>query len=335
MLNDVAVDTVKIKWGIIAPGRIAHAFASDLLLSDGSELVAVASRSPSRADAFAQKYAIDEVYYDYNELVLNSRCDIVYIASPHAFHKEQTLACIRAGKSVLCEKPVGLSAAEMDEMVQAAKEHNVFFMEAMWTRFFPVMEHVMSAIAEGKIGAVNLVHANFGFKAKADFTDRLFDPALGGGSLLDTGVYVISLAQMIYNTLPQEILTQSVMTPTGVDGTGTYLLRYVDNQLAQLSSSIVTQTVNSATIYGEEGYITLENFWMPSRAVFHFSDGREEVIEYQPQGTGYFYEIKHVEACLAEKRIESPKRKWQETRDVLSVMDSIRNRWGLVYPGEK
>lgn len=334
-MNDATADSVKIKWGIIAPGRIADAFASDLLLSPGSEMVAVASRSLSRAQAFAQKYAIDEIYDDYDALVLNSRCDIVYIASPHVFHKEQALACIRAGKSVLCEKPVALSAAELDEVIAAAKAHQVFYMEAMWTRFFPVMEQVIDAVAGGKIGAVNLVQANFGFKAKADVNDRLFDPQLGGGSLLDTGVYVITLAQLIYNACPQAIFTQSVMTPTGVDGTGSYLLRYGDNQLAQLSSSIVTQTVNSALIYGERGFITIEDFWMPSRATVHFDDGREEVIECQPEGIGYYYEIQHVEACLAGRLVESPKRTWRETREVLSIMDSIRNTWGLVYPSEK
>lgn len=332
---DISVRPVaKVKWGIIAPGRIAHKFASDLLLSDGSEIVAVASRNKQRADEFAKTYSINEVYGDYDALLQNSDCDIVYVASPHVFHKEQVLSCIRAGKAVLCEKPVTLSARDFTEIQQAAAQHQVFLMEAMWTRFFPVMEQVLAAIAEGKIGKVTLVQANFGFKAREDFTDRLYDPNLGGGSLLDTGVYVLTLAQMVYQCLPQEIMTQAVMTATGVDGTGTYMLRYGDRQLAMLSSSIVTKTMNSAMIYGETGYIAIENFWMPDKATFFFQDGREELIASKTVGSGYYYEIKDIERCLANGLGENPKRTLNETRDVLSVMDSIRQNWALVYPGE-
>lgn len=249
-MDSSACPARKIKWGIIAPGRIASTFASDLLLSDGSDIVAVASRNKQRADEFAKNYSIPDVYDDYDSLLQKSDCDIVYIASPHVFHKEQALSCIRAGKAVLCEKPVALSASDFAEIKQAAAEHQVFFMEAMWTRFFPVMERVLAAIAEGKIGKVTLVQANFGFKAREDFADRLYDPSLGGGSLLDTGVYVLTLAQMVYQCLPQEIMTQAIMAPTEVDGTGSYLLRYGDKQIAMLSSSIITKTVNRAMIYG-------------------------------------------------------------------------------------
>lgn len=324
----------KIKWGIIAPGRIASKFASDLLLSDGSDIVAVASRNRQRSEEFAKTYSIPEVYDDYDSLLQISDCDIVYIASPHVFHKEQVLSCIRAGKAVLCEKPVTLSARDFAEIQLAAAEHQVFFMEAMWTRFFPVMEQVLAAIAEGTIGKVTLVQANFGFKAQEDFTDRLYASELGGGSLLDTGVYVLTLAQMVYQRPPQDIMTQAVMAPTGVDGTGSYLLRYGDEQLAMLSSSIVTKTVNSATIYGENGYITINNFWMPDKATFTFHDGKEQVIDNKNIGIGYYYEIKDIERCLANGLKENPKRTLNNTRDVLTVMDSIRQTWGLVYPGE-
>ena len=333
-MDSSARPVAKVKWGIIAPGRIAQKFASDLLLSDGSDIVAVASRNKQRADEFAKTYSIPEVYDDYDSLLQKSDCDIVYIASPHVFHKEQALSCMRAGKAVLCEKPAALSARDFAEIQQAADEYQVFFMEAMWTRFFPVMEQVLAAIAEGKIGKVTLVQANFGFKAWENFADRLYDPNLGGGSLLDTGVYVLTLAQMVYQCLPQEIMTQAVMTPTGVDGTGSYLLRYGDKQLAMLSSSIVTKTINSAMIYGETGYITIENFWMPDKATFTFLDGREELIATKTVGTGYYHEIKDIERCLANGLRENPKRTLNETRDVLSVMDSIRQTWGLVYPGE-
>lgn len=333
-MDSSACPARKIKWGIIAPGRIASTFASDLLLSDGSDIVAVASRNKQRADEFAKTYSISEVYDDYDSLLQKSDCDIVYIASPHVFHKEQALSCIRAGKAVLCEKPVTLSASDFSEIQQAATEHHVFFMEAMWTRFFPVMEQVLAAISEGKIGKVTLVQANFGFKAREDFADRLYDPNLGGGSLLDTGIYVLTLAQMVYQCLPQEIMTQAIMVPTGVDGTGSYLLRYGDKQLAMLSSSIVTKTVNSAMIYGETGYITINNFWMPDKATFTFHDGREQVIDNKNIGTGYYYEIKDIERCLVNNLKENPKRTLSDTRDVLLVMDRIRQTWGLVYPGE-
>lgn len=333
-MDSATCPATKIKWGIIAPGRIASKFASDLLLSDGSDIVAVASRNRQRADEFATTYSIPEVYDDYDALLQKSDCDIVYIASPHVFHKAQALACIRAGKAVLCEKPVTLSARDFAEIELAAAEHQVFFMEAMWTRFFPVMEQVLAAIAEGTIGKVTLVQANFGFKAQEDFTDRLYAPELGGGSLLDTGVYVLTLAQMVYQCLPQDIMTQAVMTPTGVDGSGSYLLRYGDEQLAMLSSSIVAKTVNSATIYGETGFITINNFWMPDKAMLTFHDGHEQIIDNKNIGAGYYYEIKDIERCLANGLKENPKRTLNNTRDVLMVMDGIRQTWGLVYPGE-
>ncbi|MGL4429716.1 MAG: Gfo/Idh/MocA family protein [Silvania sp.] len=334
-MNNYVTGTKPIKWGIIAPGKIAHKFASDLLLSDGSELIAVASRSKERAVEFAHKFQINEVYNDYEQLLQTSRCDVVYIASPHVFHKQHVLSCIKAGKAVLCEKPVTLSSHDFKELQQAATDNQVFFMEAMWTRFFPIMDRVLEIITSGRIGKVNLVQANFGFKAEEDFSSRLYDPHLGGGSLLDTGVYVLTLAQMVFQRAPIEVLTQAVMTQTGVDGTGSYLLRYGETQLAMLSTSITTKTDNTAMVYGEKGSIEIDNFWMPDKAIIRTQESGEEVIHNNNIGTGYYYEIKDVEACLAAGLLQNPKRTLASTYEVLEIMDRVRDSWGLVYPSEK
>lgn len=319
----------KIKWGIIAPGRIAHLFCDDLMLSDGSEIVSVASRDAARAAEFAQRYHAAEVFDSYDEFYQKSTCDVVYIASPHVFHKEQAIACMNAGKSVVCEKPVGINASEMQDIIQVAKENQVFFMEAMWTRFFPVLCEVLDRITAGEIGHVSLVKADFCFKAKADFRDRLYNPELGGGSLLDVGVYVISLAQILMKEMPQTISTQMVAAPTGVDGTGLYLLGYKDKAQAVLSSSILTKTPNNALICGETGYIVIEDFWAPRQAVITWHDGRTETLNNSVTGKGYYHEIKEVERCLSLGLTESDRRTWQETLDVLTIMDNIRQQWAV------
>lgn len=319
----------KITWGILAPGRIAHLFANDIMLSENSEILAVASRDEERANQFAKKYNIKETYNNYEDFYKNCNCDIVYIASPHVFHKEQVLACFNSGKSVICEKPVGVNAEEIIQIIETARRNDLFFMEAMWTRFFPVIEEIMAVIDSGKIGQISLVKADFCFRAKPDFQDRLYNPELGGGSLLDTGVYVIALAQMFMRSMPVEIKTQMVEAKTGVDGTASYIFKYEGNRMAQLSTSILTKTPNNAVICGDLGYIFIENFWAPDRAIIHYANGNEEIIQHNKTGRGYYYEILEVEKCIIEGRKESKKRTYQDTLDVLTIMDTIREGWSV------
>ncbi|ORM71198.1 Gfo/Idh/MocA family protein [Pantoea rwandensis] len=320
--------TKKVRWGILAPGRIAQKFAHDLKLSDESEIISVVSRDKQRAEDFAEKHNIPEVFSNYDDFYYRSTCDVVYIASPHVFHKEQVIACLNAGKSVICEKPVGISSAEAKEMIDLAVSKKLFFMEAMWTRFFPVIERVIDAVTNGKIGQVSMIKADFCFRAPLDFEDRLYNPKLGGGSLLDAGIYPITFAQFFYHSEPTIINTERVTTPTGVDGTGVYVLRYPGDKLAILSSSILTKTPYNAMICGEEGYIVIEDFLCPPKATFHYSDGTVETFENETIGKGYFYEIKEVERCLSLGLIESPKRTHASTIEVLATMDKIQNTWG-------
>lgn len=317
----------KIKWGVIAPGRIAHVFCDDLILSDKSEIVSVASRDNTRASEFAARYNIKEIFDSYDEFYQKSACNVVYIASPHVFHKDQVIACMNAGKSVVCEKPAGINAAEMQEIISVARKNNVFFMEAMWTCFFPLLREVITLVNTGKLGRISLVKADFCFKAKTDFQDRLYNPKLGGGSLLDTGVYVISLAQMFMKELPQNISTQMTETSTGVDGTGLYILGYSGHRHAMLSTSILNKTPNHAVICGEHGYIVIENFWAPRQAVITWNDGRTETLSSPVTGKGYYHEIKEVENCLMLGLKESEHRTWQDTLDVLTIIDSIHQQW--------
>ncbi|MEG3130998.1 Gfo/Idh/MocA family oxidoreductase [Pantoea cypripedii] len=317
----------RVKWGILAPGRIAHKFASDLLLSENSEIISVVSRDRQRAMDFAQSYAIPEIFSNYEEFYEKSSCDVVYIASPHVFHKDQVLSCLNAGKSVVCEKPIGISADEAIEMVELAKSKNLFFMEAMWTRFFPVTERIIEIVDSGAIGAISMIKADFCFRAPLDYEDRLYNPALGGGSLLDAGVYPITYAQFFFKTPPLSIKSERVKTSTGVDGTGIYILRYPDDKVAILSSSILTKTPYTAMICGTDGYITVEDFLCPNKATIQFSDGRTELIANENIGNGYIYEIMEVEKCLARGEQQSTRRTHAESIDILKIMDAIQKIW--------
>ena len=313
----------KLKWGILAPGRVADSFAQDFTLTEMSEIVSVASTNHERASAFAKKFGITEVFSSYNEFYQNSSCDIVYIASPHVFHKDQVISCLKAGKAVLCEKPLGVSLSEVYEMAAIAQNQNLFFMEGMWTRFFPVIETVLKVVKSGVIGKIRLVKADFCFKADVDPSDRLLNPLLGGGSLLDTGTYVISFAQLVYGVMPVQLKCQNIHTNTGVEGTGMYLLKYPDDALAMLSTSILTQTPHDAFIYGERGYIQIKDFWHPSSATVFFSDGVVENIHEDIEGKGFIYEIREVEKQLTAGKTESPKRTLNDTAQVLTIMDEI------------
>lgn len=317
----------KIKWGILAPGRIAQVFCQDLILSQQSEIVSVASRDMRRAEEFAARYNAKEIFDSYDEFYQKSSCDVVYIASPHVFHKQQAIACMNAGKSVLCEKPVAINAAEMQEIIDVAKKNNVFFMEAMWTCFFPLLHEVLALIDSGKLGQLSLIKADFCFRAEPDFQNRLYNPQLGGGSLLDTGVIVLSLAQMFMRQMPQRISSQQVMTSTGVDGSGLYILGYDNNRQALLSSSILNNTPNNATICCEEGYILIEDFWSPRTAVIKWNDGTTATLSCSVKGTGFYYEIKEVERCIAAGLTESQYRTWQDSLDMLTIVDNIRLQW--------
>lgn len=332
-----------IGWGILGPGAIVKRFMNDLPRCEGVRLAAVASRDIERAKACAKEYGFENYYGSYQGLADDKNVDLVYIATPHPFHKEQAIMCMNAGKSVLCEKPVAISKAEIVEIVECARKNDVFFMEAMWARHFPVNRQVKKFIDSGKIGKPTLIKADFGFGKwnngkVVNPEGRLFNMDLAGGALLDVGVYVISYATWMKGQNPVEILSMASKIDTGVDGMSTYLFKYEDNTMAMLESSVVRAVDHVAAIYCEQGNIVINDFWHPTKAVVKFDDERDDIIfedDYNADGrTGFGYEAQHAMDCMNKGLKESPYMTWQNSIDIMETIDTIRKQIGLVFPFE-
>ena len=261
------------RWGIIGPGSIAHKFATGLRALDDAQLVAVGSRSQDRADAFADAYDAPNRHASYEALVEDSEVDAVYVATPHPFHKENSILCLKAGKPVLCEKPFTINQHEAREVIEVACSEGVFLMEAMWTRFLPITKQVKAWVTDGAIGEVRMLYADFGFRARLNPEGRLFDLALGGGGLLDIGIYPISYASMIFDTQPATISSQAHIGETGVDEQAAMVFGYEEGQLALISCGVRIKTPHEAKILGTDGMITVPQFW----------DGRTAILSARRQ----------------------------------------------------
>ena len=322
------------KWGIIGCGHIAHKFAESLKTLDRARLYAVASRSVERAAAFAERYQAEQYYNDYEALASNPDIDIVYIATPHSFHKEQTLMCLENRKAVLCEKPIGVNIRETLEMISAAKKNKVFLMEALWTRFLPFTERLYALIEQHAIGELRMVQADFGYDFPFDPESRVYNPGLAGGALLDVGIYPINLSQMIFKDEPTGIQSSAILGPTGTDEQSAYILTYPGNRMAVLYSATGVQTRHDAWIFGSEGYIHLPHFFHAQKIHVKRYDGVEESYEVPYESTGYGYEATEVMTCLDKGLLESPVMPWSDTRQVMQIMDGMRRTWGMKYPAD-
>ncbi len=323
-----------VRWGILGPGRIARKFAAGLKEAHGAELVAVGSRDPARAQAFAAELEILQSHGSYEELAADPTVDAIYIGTPHSGHEDHTLLCLRAGKHVLCEKPLAVNAAQAERMIGVARARGVALMEAVWTRFLPAVAQVREWVAEGVIGEVRLINADFGFRAEFDSASRLFAPELGGGALLDLGIYPLNLAHMLLGE-PVEIQTTANLGATGVDEESAILLRHGGGQLAVLTSSLRVDTPREAHILGTAGSITIcFPWWAATRLVLKTAGGGEGTHDFPFRGGGYTYEAEAFMEMIREGRLESEIMPLAESLAVLKTMDTIRARWGLRYPGE-
>lgn len=322
-----------IKWGIIAPGAIANAFAKEINNTEDGKLVAVYGRNEEKAKSFSQKYNIENYYTDINEFLNNETIDAVYIATPHNYHVEYAKKCIEAKKHILCEKPFSYNYKTSKEVLDLAKENNVFVMEALWTLFLPAIKQAKKWIDENKIGKIKLITAGFGFKSEEDINSRLYNPSLAGGALLDVGIYPILFSNFIVNDVPKEIEATSIMTGTNVDETDIITFKYKNDIVASLTCSISTETENSATIYGEKGKIVLPNFWMAKEAILDV-DRKVERFEDSYSDAGYKYEIIEANKCIADNKLESNVASHELTLSLQSIMDEVRKQIGLVYPFE-
>ena len=324
----------EVRWGIIGTGTIAQAFAADFAHTKTGTLRAVASRSKEAADAFAERYDIELSMVDYYSLINSHEVDVIYVAVPHSLHFELTKACIKAGKHVLCEKPFTLNETQAQELFELAAQHEVFVMEAMWTRFNPALEQAIEWVEEGEIGLLQSVQASFCFNATSQSEGRLFNKDLGGGALLDVGIYPIFLAQLFFGK-PDFIQNQAVVGDTDVDVFEQLLLGWESGQLASLEASIISQQPNRAVLSGSDGYIEFGQEWYQTKTLTLVKNGgAEHAIEFDFPGLGYQFEVEEVNRCLQEGLLQSPNHSWEDTLNLLATMDEVRQDIGVYYPGE-
>lgn len=307
----------KIKWGIIGSGKIAGRFASDLQLLAEAELTGVFSRSADKLEAFSSTF--NTRAFTSLEDLLQSDVDIIYVATPHSSHFEHATAALRAGKAVLCEKPFALNLRESEEIFSLARASGVFIMEAMWTRFFPVIQECLDIVREGKIGKVVKIETSFGYAAPYDPQSRIFNPELGGGSLLDVGVYTIAFTHMFLGEKPSSIASSAVISKSGVDETTSWIMKFPSGASAFGKSSVVQILENESRIIGTDGEIRIPKFWHPNEYSLN-----GVVKESNFPGMGFQFEAEEVMRCFRQNSLESALWGPKDTLAVMGQMDKIR-----------
>jgi predicted dehydrogenase len=318
-------------WGIIGPGRIAAKFAAALRLAGNTRLKAVASRDITRARAFAADHSAEQAYDSYESLAADPGIDAIYVATPHGFHAEHSLLCLEHGKAVLCEKPMALNAAEGRAMVSASRLHRAFLMEAVWTRFLPLIRETSELVDQGKIGQLKYVRADFGFGSAFQPDSRLYNLRLGGGSLLDIGIYPLFLCLHLLGK-PDRIVAAGHLAPSGADETCHALLSYRDGSSAVVSSTLACQTSLTAEIDGTEGSIRIPSPWYKNdRLNWNRTGQPEEALQFEPIVNGFEYQIREVSRCLELGAIESPMMSHDFSLMLSETMDEIRRQIGVKY----
>ncbi|SDT75710.1 Predicted dehydrogenase [Actinoplanes derwentensis] len=321
----------KVRWGILGPGGIASSFAADLRLVEGAELAAVGSRSAASAEEFARKFGFARSHGSYADLAADADVDVVYVATPHAFHLDAAMMCIEAGKAVLVEKPVTLDLPSAALLLEAARSRGVFLMEAMWMRLNPAIRKIAELVSSGAIGEARAIHADFGLQGPFEAEHRLRDPKLGGGALLDLGVYPIHLAHLILG-VPASAQAWSHLTPERVDETTGVLLGYEAGAVAALTCSINGPSRNAASITGTTGRIDLpEGFFVPRSFVLNQQGKEPETFEFPFEGSGYQFEAAEVQRCLLAGELESPLVPHSTTLEVMALLDALRDQVGVNY----
>ena len=321
----------KINWGIIGLGKIANRLANDLIMSENAVLYAVASRDSNKAKAFSQKYNAVKYFDSYEELMKDTNIDVVYIATPHTFHFEYVMMSFKYGKSVLCEKPMGMNAHEVNTMIKEARSRNLFLMEGIWTRFIPAIEKLIELLERNTIGDILSVRADFGFKANFDPQSRIFSKSLGGGSLLDIGIYPIYLSLLVLG-IPMDIQAMARVTKTGVDSHCAMLFDYQNSAKAILESTTEADTPIEAYIYGTKGYIKLHRrFHHTKRISVHLNGKEEEIYNMDYEGEGLLNEIEEVNKCILNNETESKKLPLSISLNLIKIIDQVKEKIGLSY----
>ena len=323
-----------VRWGILATGKIAKGFAGALALLPDAEIAAVGARRLESAQAFAAAFGARTAYGDYRALVEDPDVDVVYVATPHALHLEHARLALEAGKPVLCEKALTLTAAEATELVELARAKQLFLMEAMWMRCNPVIRRVQQLLATGELGTVRQVHADLGFRVDAPPTDRLLDPLLGGGALLDMGIYTLTFAQLFLGE-PTTVAAAASLSEQGVDVDIALALAYDSGAVASLTSSMTSMSPRIASIATDLGRFDFaESFHHPTDVRWTSGDHVENVHE-PVLGTGLAHEAIEVMRCLRNGEVESPLMPLDESVALMGLMDRIRRDVGVVYEADR
>jgi len=319
----------KIKWGIIGLGNIAHKFATDLATIENAELFAVASRSQEKADEFAKKYTAKNAYNSYEKLAKDPEVDAVYIATPHSFHKENSILCLHHSKAVLCEKPFAMSWQEVQEMIAVSKEKNVLLMEALWTYFLPHYKYVLDVFRSKKFGELKELKADFGFNREFNESDRLFKKEVGGGSLLDIGIYPIFAALSTLG-VPKNIEANASFFDNGADSECNMVFEY-DTVKAYLNSTIKENTKTEAIFTFEDATVIMNTMFHMPTTLTVIKNGKKEIIDFGSQTIGYNFEIEHFNQLIRDSKKESDIMTFDFSEKLIKTLDAVRKIIGLEY----
>ncbi len=325
---------MKINWGIIGLGKIAKKFATDIQVVDQANLYAVASRSQEKATTFKEEFGAIHAFGSYEALLNCAGLDAVYIATPHVFHYENTMMCLEASLPVLCEKPFAMNQAQVKSMIAKAKAENLFLMEALWTSCLPSTLEAKKIIEQGELGEIISIRADFGFKAPVDLDARLYNRSLGGGALLDIGIYPVFLALMILG-YPQKITAVAKLGKTAVDEEIGIILEYEQGAMSHLHATILTKTKTEAFIYGTKGTLHLHERWFTptTMTLTLFEDENQpRTIDFNSTSGGFEYEIAEASRCLIEGKKESDLMPLSQSWKLIQLLDAVRSKIGLVYP---
>lgn len=320
-----------MKWGIYGAGAIAEAFANDFKKVEGSEIIAAYARKAEKSKRFCDNLEIARSYHDEEAFFSDQDIEVVYISTPHSLHAEVAIKALKAGKHVLCEKPFSMNAHEAERVMAVAKQENKFVMEALWTLFLPTTKTVLDWIGTGRIGEVKAVHANFGFIGNKDPLGRLLNPELGGGALLDVGIYPVLMANYIAKGKPVALNAQANLTDTGVDGSTFITARYENGMLALLGASIEIELINHLVIYGEKGRIEVPLFWMADEATCFVGEDIETYKSNEHERHGYHYEAIAVCSDISKGHLENDIVTHQFTIELMETLDRIRMEVGVNY----
>lgn len=318
-------------WAVLGCGKIARKFSNDLKLLSNAHLYAAAARDAARAQEFADELGFEKAYGSYEEMVSDPKVDIIYVATPHSHHYEHVMLCLDHGKAILNEKAFALTHKQAEAMVKKAREKGVFLMEAFWTMFQPSFRKAMEILESGQIGALKVVRSDFGFNAPKDPEKRLYNTALGGGSLLDIGIYPV-FAAMAALGAPAEIKALATFARTGAEESIAMIFKYNDGELASLFSTFAAYSFVTTEYNCEKGFIRLARRWMaPTSVTVWHEGGKEDLYTFEVEGNGYQFEAAHVMECLDAGRTESERMTLDFTLQIMETLDRIRDEAGIKF----